>query len=164
MAERAQRCVGVDLSPSMLAVARANIERAGHRNVQLRHGDIYALPVERDGYDVIVIHQVLHYLDDPARAVREAARALRPGGKLLVVDFAPHELEFLRTEHAHRRLGFDDQEIGGLLAEAGLGEASVRHVRGGAGAKLAVTIWSGRDMRVLDDTNRTGVEPMREVA
>ncbi|MGL4243105.1 MAG: ArsR/SmtB family transcription factor [Beijerinckiaceae bacterium] len=164
MADRAQRCVGVDLSPSMLAVARANIERAGHRNVQLRHGDIYALPVERDGYDVVVIHQVLHYLDDPARAVREAARALRPSGKLLVVDFAPHDLEFLRSEHAHRRLGFSDSEIGDLLREAGLGEMTVRHVRGGEGAQLAVTIWSAQDRRVLDDTNRTGAPSMKEVA
>jgi SAM-dependent methyltransferase len=164
MADRAQRCVGVDLSPSMLAVARANIERAGHRNVQLRHGDIYALPVERDGYDVVVIHQVLHYLDDPARAVREAARVLRPGGKLLVVDFAPHELEFLRAEHAHRRLGFADEESAGLLGDAGLGEASARHVRGAADAKLAVTIWSARDRRIQDDTNRLGPAPIREVA
>jgi ubiquinone/menaquinone biosynthesis C-methylase UbiE/DNA-binding transcriptional ArsR family regulator len=164
MADRAQRCVGVDLSPSMLSVARANIERAGHRNVQLRHGDIYALPVERDGYDVIVVHQVLHYLDDPARAIREASRALRPGGKLLVVDFAPHELEFLRMEHAHRRLGFADEEIAGLLTDAGLGKAAIRHVRGGEGAKLAVTIWAARDLRLLDDTNRTDVPSMREVA
>jgi ubiquinone/menaquinone biosynthesis C-methylase UbiE len=164
MVERAQRCVGVDLSPSMLAVARANIERAGHRNVQLRHGDIYALPVERDGYDVVVIHQVLHYLDDPARAVREATRALRPGGKLLVVDFAPHDLEFLRNEHAHRRLGFADDEIGGILADAGLGGVYVRHVRGGAETKLAVTIWSADDRRMLDDTNRTDVPSLREVA
>jgi ubiquinone/menaquinone biosynthesis C-methylase UbiE/DNA-binding transcriptional ArsR family regulator len=164
MADRAQRCIGVDLSPSMLAVARSNIERAGHRNVQLRHGDIYALPVERDGYDVVVIHQVLHYLDDPARAVREAARALRPGGKLLVVDFAPHDLEFLRMEHAHRRLGFSDDEIAAVLGDAGLGEAAVTHVRGAEGAKLAVTIWSARDRRLIDDTNRTGIPPMREVA
>jgi SAM-dependent methyltransferase len=164
MADRAQRCVGVDLSPSMLSVARANLERAGHRNVQLRHGDIYALPVERDGYDVVVIHQVLHYLDDPARAVREAARVLRPGGKLLVVDFAPHELEFLRAEHAHRRLGFADDEIAGLLTDAGLGETDVRHVRGGADARLSVTIWSARDRRIQDDTNRLGPAPIREVA
>lgn len=164
MAGRAERCVGVDLSPSMLAVARANIERGGFRNVQLRHGDIYALPVERDGYDVIVIHQVLHYLDDPARAVREAARALRPGGKLLVVDFAPHDLEFLRADHAHRRLGFADEEINGLLTEAGLGQAAASHVRGSREAKLAVTIWAARDRRIQDDSNRLGPAMVREVA
>jgi ubiquinone/menaquinone biosynthesis C-methylase UbiE len=164
MADRAARCVGVDLSPSMLAVARANIERAGHRNVQLRHGDIYALPVERDGYDVVVVHQVLHYLDDPARAIREAARTLRPGGKLLVVDFAPHDLEFLRTEHAHRRLGFEDREVQDLLTDAGLAGCETRRVRGAEGQKLAVTIWSARDGRILDDTNRTEAPSMREVA
>jgi SAM-dependent methyltransferase len=120
--------------------------------------------VERDGYDVIVIHQVLHYLDDPARAIREASRALRPGGRLFVVDFAPHELEFLRTEHAHRRLGFAPQEIIDALAEAGLASASSRQVAPDKSAKLAVTIWQARDARLLDDTNRLAPAAMREVA
>jgi ubiquinone/menaquinone biosynthesis C-methylase UbiE/DNA-binding transcriptional ArsR family regulator len=169
LAQRSQRCIGVDLSPSMLSVARANIERSGLRNVQLRHGDIYALPVERGGYDVIVIHQVLHYLDDPARAVREAVRALRPGGRLFVVDFAPHELEFLRTEHAHRRLGFSADEITDALSEAGLGDTTHVTVTDGTvtasrNAKLTVTIWSARDQRILDDTNRTEAAAFREVA
>ena len=91
------RAVGIDQSPQMLALARARLEKAGLRNVQLRQGDIYALPVEHDSYDLVIIHQVLHYLDDPARAVREAARALRPSGRLLIVDFAPHEEESLRS-------------------------------------------------------------------
>ncbi len=164
LAERAQRCIGVDLSPSMLSVARANIERAGLRHVQLRHGDIYALPVEPGGYDVVVIHQVLHYLDDPARAVREAVRALRPGGRLFVVDFAPHDLEFLRTEHAHRRLGFSADEITEALTEAGLAGAAHRTVAGSFDAKLTVTIWSAQDQRILDDTNRTGAAMYQEVA
>ena len=94
----------------MLNVARTRLERAGLRNVQLRQGDIYALPVERDGYDLVIVHQVLHYLDDPARAVREAVRVVRPGGRLVVVEFAPHAHEFLREQHAHRRLGFAAEE------------------------------------------------------
>jgi SAM-dependent methyltransferase len=153
LAPFSDRAVGVDASPAMLSVARANLERAGLRNAQVRHGDIYALPVERDAYDVIVLHQVLHYLDDPTRAIREACRALRPGGRLFVIDFAPHDLEFLRNEHAHRRLGFTSDEINVALEEAGLVDASSRAVGGDRSAKLTVTIWQARDPRILDDTN-----------
>jgi ubiquinone/menaquinone biosynthesis C-methylase UbiE/DNA-binding transcriptional ArsR family regulator len=164
LAGRAERAVGVDSSAAMLSVARSNIERAGLKNAQVRHGDIYALPVERDGYDVIVIHQVLHYLDEPARAVREACRALRPGGQLFVVDFAPHDVEFLRTDHAHRRLGFASQEICDALTEAGLVDASSSNVGTDTSTKLTVTIWQARDARLQDDTNRISVPSFREVA
>ncbi len=151
---RAERVVGIDANAAMLSVARANIERAGLRNAQVRQGDLYALPIERDGYDVVILHQVLHYLDDPARVIREAARALRPGGRLFVVDFAPHDLEFLRAEHAHRRLGFAREEIVAALTEAGLTDARSDDVGADKGAKLTVTIWQARDARILDDTNR----------
>jgi ubiquinone/menaquinone biosynthesis C-methylase UbiE/DNA-binding transcriptional ArsR family regulator len=164
MAGRAERAVGVDSSAAMLSVARSNIERAGLKNAQVRHGDIYALPVERDGYDVVVIHQVLHYLDDPARAIREACRALKPGGKLFVVDFAPHDVEFLRMDHAHRRLGFASQEICDALVEAGLVDASSSNVGTDTSTKLTVTIWQARDARLQDDTNRIPVPSFREVA
>ena len=110
-APQAERAVGVDLSSAMLGVARGRLEETGLRNVQLRQGDIYALPIERNSIDLAIMHQVLHYLDDPARALREAARVLAPGGRLLVVDFAPHQEETLRDKHAHRRLGFSDAEI-----------------------------------------------------
>jgi ubiquinone/menaquinone biosynthesis C-methylase UbiE/DNA-binding transcriptional ArsR family regulator len=151
LADRAERAVGVDGSAAMLSVARANLERAGLRHAQVRQGDIYALPVERDRYDVVVIHQVLHYLDEPARAIREAARTLRPGGRLFVVDFAPHDLEFLRDEHAHRRLGFAREEIADALSAAGLVDAVANDVGAGGAAKLTVTIWQARDPRILDD-------------
>ncbi len=153
LAPRASRAVGVDQSPQMLAVARARLEKAGLRNVQLRQGDIYALPVERDSYDLVVIHQVLHYLDDPARAVREAARALRPSGRLLIVDFAPHQLESLREQHAHRRLGFGAEEIASLLQEAGLDVVGRRDLVPNKkdGGKLTVSLWLGRDRRIISD-------------
>ena len=73
----------------------------------------------RNSFDVVIIHQVLHFLDDGARAIREAARVLAPGGRLLVVDFAPHDLEFLREEHAHRRLGFAPETVAQWMSAAG---------------------------------------------
>jgi ubiquinone/menaquinone biosynthesis C-methylase UbiE len=150
---RAGRAVGVDQSPAMLSLARARIEAAGLRHVTLRQGDIYALPVERDGYDLVLVHQVLHYLDDPARALREAARTLRPGGRLVVIDFAPHAEEFLRAEHAHRRLGFAREEIEGYLRDAGLDAVSHQLLAPGPGegGKLTVSLWLGRDRRMISD-------------
>jgi demethylmenaquinone methyltransferase/2-methoxy-6-polyprenyl-1,4-benzoquinol methylase/ArsR family transcriptional regulator len=152
LAPAAERAVGVDLSPAMLAVARAGVDRAGLRNVQLRQGDIYALPVERDTYDLVLVHQVLHYLDDPARALREAARALRPGGRLIVVDFAPHDQEFLRERHAHRRLGFARDEIDDILVDLGLEPMEGRDLAAaGAQDKLTVSLWVARDPRIISD-------------
>ncbi len=149
----AARAIGVDQSPQMLAVARARLERTGLRNAQLRQGDIYALPVEPDFYDVVVMHQVLHYLDDPQRAIREAARALRPGGRLVIVDFAPHEEESLRAAHAHRRLGFAAEEVAGYMTAAGLEVAARRDLAPEAreGGKLTVSLWLGRDRRIVSD-------------
>ena len=161
LAAHANRAVGLDQSPAMLNVARARLDHAGFRNVQLRQGDIYALPVERDGYDLVVIHQVLHYLDDPARALREAVRTLRPGGRLVIIDFAPHELEFLREKHAHRRLGFSHDEIAALLEEIGLDVETQRDLapQTSDADQLTVSIWVGRDRRIVTD-----LIPAREVA
>jgi demethylmenaquinone methyltransferase/2-methoxy-6-polyprenyl-1,4-benzoquinol methylase/ArsR family transcriptional regulator len=156
LAPLADRAIGVDLSPAMLSLARARIAESGLRNVLLRQGDIYALPVERDAYDLVVIHQVLHFLDDPARALREAARTLRPGGRLIVVDFAAHEEEYLREEFAHRRLGFSAEEIASFLSEAGLVDVEARRIAPAPGeaGKLTVAIWLARDPRVIADDLR----------
>ena len=145
-----RRGVGVDLSREMLAVARANLERQGVANAQVRLGDIYAPPVERDAHDLVTIHQVLHYLEDPAAAIREAARLLRPGGRLVIVDFAPHGHEFLREEHAHLRLGFADRQIAEWLGEAELDLEETRAFAPEHGAEegLTVKMWLARDRRV----------------
>ncbi len=118
-AHLAEQSIGIDSSREMLAIARANLEREGLRHVQIRHGDIYALPFANDAADLVTIHQVLHYLDDPSRALAEAVRILKPGGRLLIADFAPHELEMLRTAHAHRRLGIAAEHMTDWLQRAG---------------------------------------------
>jgi ArsR family transcriptional regulator len=134
-------------------VARANLEKAGLSRVELRQGDIYALPFARGSFDLVIVHQVLHFLDDPARALREAAALLSPGGRLILVDFAPHEMEFLRTEHAHRRLGFEKDEIVAWFAEAGLDCDLAEEVTApdGACGQLGVMLWRGRDRRLQGD-------------
>ncbi len=145
------RGLGVDLNPEMLAVARANLERAGLKNCAVRQGEFYNLALGRDVFDVVIVHQVLHYLDDGARAIREAARVLRPSGRLVVVDFAPHDLEFLRDEHAHRRLGFAEETVAQWMRAAGLEVVSHRSLapKKDRKGKLTVSLWLGRDPRML---------------
>ena len=116
----AEQAVGIDSSREMLAIARANLEKKELRHAQVRQGDIYALPFANGATDLVIVHQVLHYLDDPGRAVLEARRILHPEGRLLIIDFAPHELESLRSEHAHRRLGISTEQITGWFNRAGL--------------------------------------------
>ena len=120
LGKSAKMSVGLDLSQNMLNIARANVTRAGLEKVELRHGDIFATRLPKHSADLVLVHQVLHYLADPAAAVTEAARLVMPGGRLLIVDFAPHQLEHLRVDHQHRRLGFSDQEMQRWLSDAGL--------------------------------------------
>lgn len=163
-ADRYDSGLGVDTSHDMLRVARANLERGGIASAQVRPGDIYALPAQSEAFDVVAIHQVLHYLDDPAGALVEAARALRPGGRLLIVDFAPHELEFLRAEHAHRRLGFSHEQMAAWMNAAGLDLLSTRDLAPEAGSsdQLTVTLWLARDPR--SSTASPQAASTREVA
>ena len=112
--------VGYDLSREMLAIARARLDRDGVGHAQVRLGDVLATPGATGSADVVCLHHVLHYLAEPGAAVAEAARLLKSGGRLVICDFAPHDLEFLREEHAHRRLGFADEEASGWARAAGL--------------------------------------------
>lgn len=119
-ADRAKDGIGIDLSHEMLNVARSKIAEAGLVDRFVRQADAGALPIDAGAADLVTVHQVLHYLDDPMRALNECARVLAPGGRLIIADFAPHSFEILRAEHHHRRLGFSREEIAGWLETAGL--------------------------------------------
>jgi ArsR family transcriptional regulator len=142
LGDRAKSAIGLDLSRQMLNIARSHVADAGLAVCELRHGDILGTGLPDGCADLVVVHQVLHYLADPAAAVAEAARLVAPGGKLLIIDFAPHELEFLRAEHRHRRLGFLDLEIERWLGDAGLSALDVRSLPPTVGSGLTVKIWS----------------------
>ena len=146
-----ERGLGLDLSLDMLLLARDRLERAELRNCSVRQGDIYDLPLANGSFDVVILHQVLHFLDDGARAIREAARVLRPGGRLLVVDFAPHEQEFLREQFAHRRLGFAPDTVMQWITASGLDPVMHKSLapEPGSEGKIAVSLWLARDTRAL---------------
>jgi demethylmenaquinone methyltransferase/2-methoxy-6-polyprenyl-1,4-benzoquinol methylase/ArsR family transcriptional regulator len=151
LAPGATRAVGIDVSSEMLAIARDRLLRAEIGNAQVRLADIYRLPFANGngaeggagGFDVVLFHQVLHYLDDPGAAVAEAARVMSGGGRLLIADFAPHALELLRDDFAHRRLGFSGREVEGWFAAAGLVPAGAETIapHAEAGEKLTVKLW-----------------------
>ena len=136
--DRVGKGVGIDTSREMLAVARAKLDSAGLEQCQVRLADMYTLPLASKSMDAITVHQVLRYADDPQSAIREAARVLRPGGRVAVVDFAPHAVEVLRDQHAHRRLGFAHAEVAGWFEAAGLRPGEAIDL---AGDPLTVTIW-----------------------
>lgn len=142
-ADRYRRGIGLDLTPAMLAYARAKLERAGIAHAQVRQADIYDLPLADESADAVVMHQVLHFLGDPQRAIREAVRVLAPDGRLLIVDFAPHELEFLRERYAHERLGFGRSQLKQWLEDCALTvlESHQLPPPDDAGDKLTVSLW-----------------------
>jgi ArsR family transcriptional regulator len=147
----ATRSIGIDRSTEMLRLARVKLEEAGVEAVSLRQGDMYALPLPDAEADVVLLHQVLHYAQSPAAAIVEGARLLRPGGRLLIIDFAPHEREELRDTAQHARLGFADEAVLGWLGAAGLEGKVVRHLEGG---ELTVTLWAGVRAPSIDQERR----------
>lgn len=140
LAPRAARAAGLDINQAMLTVARDRIAAAGLAHCSLRLGDLYAPPFEAERFDLITAHLVLHYLDNPGRAIREVARMLRPDGTAILVDFAPHDLVRLRDEQAHRRLGFATEEVRRWMLEAELELQTEERLEG---EPLTVCIWVG---------------------
>jgi ubiquinone/menaquinone biosynthesis C-methylase UbiE len=139
-ASHAERAVGVDLSREMLAVARANLDGPDFRHCVLRRAPAEKLPFADSSFDVVLCHMVLHFLPDPVAAVTEAARVLRPRGRLILVDFAPHDTSALGPEHAHRWPGFDDGAVAGWLEAAGLVVGKPISL---PGDPLTVKLWRG---------------------
>ncbi len=137
---RAASGVGIDRSIDMLKVARANVWRAGLKNCQVRLADMLRLPYPPDSFDTVTLRMVLHFAESPAATIAEAARVLRPGGRLVVVDLAPHDRAELRRDHAHRWMGFADDELRGFLEHGGLVAEAPQRLDGGP---LAVSLWLG---------------------
>ncbi|MDR6851591.1 ArsR family transcriptional regulator [Sphingomonas sp. BE123] len=140
-APRAERALGIDRSSEMLRLARAKLSEQGIANAELRQADLYALPMSDGEADAAILHHVLHFAQQPAAAIGEAARVLGSGGQLLIADFAPHEREELRTREGHVRLGFSDAQMLGWFARAGLAPVQTQTLEGGA---LTVKLWLAR--------------------
>jgi ubiquinone/menaquinone biosynthesis C-methylase UbiE/DNA-binding transcriptional ArsR family regulator len=146
---QARRLIGIDSNREMLKCARVRLEEAGLSHCSVRLADIYDLPFAEECADAVLIHQVLHFLDNPKAALSEAVRVLKPEGRIVVVDFAPHKLEFLREEHAHVRLGFAGKEISAWLEECGLAPGVYREMQPNSIQEnaLTVAIWTGLKTR-----------------
>ena len=135
-----ERGIGIDLSSEMLAIARMQLEHNDYRHIQVRKGDMYNMPIDDRSIDLATMHLVLHYSLEPAVVIAEAARTLKTGGRLVIVDFAPHREEHLRIDHKHQRLGFTDSEITGAMKQAGLKPGKTESL---AGEPLTVKLWQG---------------------
>lgn len=158
LSDRYRHGLGIDLNQAMLAYARSKLAAAGLESAQVRHGDLYNLAIENDTANAVVMHQVLHFLSDPGRAIEEAARVMAPAGRLMVVDFAPHEMEELRERFAHERLGFSTQQIEDWMRSAGLEPGQMRTLSPPSSAspdRLTVSIWTAEKPAVLERARRS---------
>lgn len=139
LAGQADHVVALDKSPAMLRLARARLQNFGSK-ITMIQGDFASLPVEAASVDTVLFHQVLHFAQNPAHALIEAARVNRPGGRVVIVDFAAHQREELRERFAHARLGFTDAQIETLLVKAGYDPVAPVALEEG---ELIVKIWIG---------------------
>jgi ubiquinone/menaquinone biosynthesis C-methylase UbiE/DNA-binding transcriptional ArsR family regulator len=160
VAPRARRAVGYDINRNMLSYARAKLASGGIGHAQVRQGDIFSIDLGEASADAVIIHQVLHFLDDPAKAVAEAARILKPGGRLLIADFAPHALDTLREDYSHRRLGFDRGQVEAWFERLGLRAADYRTVEAPRDSKdkLTVSLWLAIRPGKLAEPKREDIE------
>ncbi len=136
----AETVVALDNSPEMLRLARARLQHLAPGRVELVQGDFAELPFADAAFDTVLFHQVLHYAQSPEAVLAEAARVTRPGGRVAIVDFAPHDREDLRNAQAHVRLGFADEQVRGLMTAAGFEPEAGEALGGG---ELTVMIWTG---------------------
>ena len=139
--------LGLDTSREMLTIARDKLRGEGFSHLRVQRADILAADVPKERFDLVTMHQVLHFLDAPQRAISEAKRVLAPGGRLLIADFAPHSHEFLREEQAHRRLGFAPETVADWLQGMDLSIEAIRELPSDDGDGLTVVLWLARDPR-----------------
>ena len=139
-AAHADHIVALDKSLAMLRVARAKLQHLPNDRVDLVQGDFAQLPLPADSVDTVLFHQVLHFAQDPAAVLREAARVTRDGGRIAIVDFAAHQREDLRERHAHARLGFADAVLAEMLRGAGFRPDPPVALDDG---ELVIKIWTG---------------------
>jgi ArsR family transcriptional regulator len=137
LAPRLECGLGIDASRTMLALARVRLAKPEFSNLSVRLADMYALPLHDAAFDTVLLQMVLHYAEDPAQVIAEAARVLAPGGRLVIVDLAAHDRADLRERLAHRALGFSDEAVDALVADAGLRAVRAVSVPG----PLSVRIW-----------------------
>jgi ubiquinone/menaquinone biosynthesis C-methylase UbiE len=137
---RATHALGIDRSPEMLRLARAKLIEQSGLSYELQQGDITRLSLADGSADTVILHQVLHFLPAPELAITEAARLVGSKGRLLIVDFAPHDHEELRMRDAHARLGFSDAQINTWFETAGLQMDRNEELVGGP---LTVKLWCG---------------------
>jgi len=140
LSERVERSIGIDTNTEMLTLARTHLERENIKNAHVRKGDMYGMPLETGSMDLATLHLVLHYSLEPAAVIAEAARVLKENGKLVIVDFASHQEEQLRTEHQHQRLGFGDREILQSMLQAGIQPGPTEAL---VGDPITVKLWQG---------------------
>ncbi len=140
-ADDADHIVALDKNLEMLRVARAKLQHLPTAQVELVQGDFADLPFAAASFDTVLLHQVLHFAQDPELAMTEAARVTRPGGRIAIVDFAAHTNEELRDRYQHARLGFSDRQMEALLGAAGFVASQPVALEG---AQLVVKIWIGK--------------------
>ena len=151
LAPHVESGLGVDASRAMLALARTRLSKPGLAHCGVRQADMYRLPLS-GGYDLVVLQMVLHYAEDPAAALAEAARVLAPGGQLVVVDLVSHTRTDVAERLAHRWPGFGDTAMRGLLQDAGLHPATPLTVPGTEPGGFAVRLWPARAAEAEADT------------
>ncbi|MCA1560891.1 MAG: metalloregulator ArsR/SmtB family transcription factor [Acidobacteria bacterium] len=151
----ARRVIAVDRSSQVLARARALARRRRVRNVIWKTGELEKLPLRDDSVDVALLSQALHHAAQPARALAEAARILRPGGRVLVLDLRAHDQTWVRDRLADRWLGFADEELERLLRGTGLQDVKVGVGARHAGDPFTVLIASGMKTTVRHMPNAT---------
>lgn len=122
LAQRAERVIAIDLSPKMVEFGTALAARHGLDNLEFRLGDLEEPPLDDGSLDLAVLSQALHHAEHPPRAIEAAFRALRPGGRIVVLDLLQHQFEEARELYADHWLGFGEGELAAMLEHAGFRE------------------------------------------